>query len=329
MITQRQALARMEEETRKYMRRLEDEYGRQLGVIWEYTLKELRFRITDAYRQDFGKDTWDIAGAHARGTLDRIKSHTADTLGAFLVLATTRIGVALKHIREEERLRALWMIDQVTPDSFMPNVMNFMPAREADSPRDAKATWNQALSTWIDTYHANLNTNLKMEALHEGDVNDAAAEAESTKVDNFDPAYKLASMFSGESIRAEADARRDVFDANDDSVEEEVWVTMEDGSVCPICNDYDGKPLSEIEDDIPAHYNCRCYTRFVPKAWAAMLRSGDPEEKERALQMDDRGLVPDSMAIYSTKTGELIGRAIVTFEDWKSGRGQNIAGFGV
>ena len=324
MITQRKALARMEEETRSEMRRLEDSYNDKLSKLWKRTLKNVRVRILDNYRQDFGRDTWDIIGAHRHGTLRRISADASAVLTTFKIEATLLIQSGLQHIREEERLRALWMIDQTTPESFSPRAP--FRSRESDNPRDAKATWEQAFSTWMDTYYANLNNNLRMEALHEGDINDAAQEADSTKIDNYDPAYKFRSMFASEAIRTEADARRDVFDENDDAVEVEVWVTMEDGIVCPICEEYDGKPLSEIDDTIPAHYNCRCYTRFVPKSYSDMLQSGDPAEKEMALRMDDAGLVPDSLPIVSPKTGRLIGRAIVSFEDWKSSRGYNIAG---
>ncbi|MFA5937354.1 MAG: phage minor head protein [Candidatus Paceibacterota bacterium] len=314
----------MEEETRRRQRALEDVYSGQVVSIWGHTLKEMRASITEIYRQDFGKETWDITSAYSKGTLARIGGEVGGTLAAFKVLATKRIMVALSHIREEERLRALWMIDQATPGSYMPKVP--YRTREADTPRDAKATWQQTLDTWTDTYHTQLVNNLRMEALHEGDIHDAADEPASTRIDNFDPEYKLRSMFAGESIKAEADARRAIYDENDEVLEEEIWVTMEDSVVCPICAEYDGKPLSEVQEDIPAHYNCRCYTRFVPRAWADMLRSGDPDDREMALKMDDAGLVPDSMAIRSEKTGAIIGRAIVTFEEWKSSRGMNIMG---
>lgn len=322
MLTQRKALVRMENNTRTEMRRIEDSFNEELAQMWIQTIQQIRFHIHDSYRQDFGKETWDFVGAKSKGTLARISNANKQILHSFGTQATAFIKLALKHIREEERRRALWMIDQATPEHYVPVVPPVI-SREADNPRDAKSPWDQTFWVWLDTYHKNLDTNLQMEALHEGDIQDAADEAAATKIDNFDPAYKLRSMFASEAIRGEADARREVYDSNDDIVEEEIWMTLEDGRVCEICSDYDGKPLSEIDEDIPAHYNCRCYTRFVPKAWAAMLRSGNPEDRENALRMDDAGLLPDSMAIRSPKTGELIGRAIVTFEDWKN---KNIIG---
>lgn len=327
MITQAKALARMEEETRKEMRRLEDAYNTELEKLWQRTLKAISDCIMRNYRQDFGREKWDITSAHAKGTLGRIQSETAFLVGQFKEQARQLVARGLGHIHEEERLRALWMIDQTTPNSFTPKTP-FSPAREADNPRDSKAGWSDALSTWMDTFYTNLNTNLRMEALHEGSIHDAADEAASTKVDNYDPSYKLRSMFATAAIRTQADARRDVFDSNEEVMEVEIWQTMEDGVVCPICEDYDGKPLSEVNDTIPAHYNCRCYTRFVPVAFSKMLQSGDPVEKEIALRMDDAGLVNDALAVVSEKTGNLIGRAIVSFEDWKSERGYNISGQG-
>ena len=325
MITQRKALARMEQQTRIAQRRLEDGYNAMLLKLWKGTLADIRATVLDTYRQDFGRGTWDLVGAQTRGTLSRINDRSAERLLLFKAEATLLIERSLAHIHNQERLRALWMIDQTTPQSFLPKAPP-RSVREADNPRDAKATWSVALNAWVDNYQSQLANNLRMEALHEGDAHDAADEPEATRVAGYDPAYKFSSMFAGESIREEADARRDIFDGNDDVVEEEIWVTMEDGIVCEICAGYDQKPLSEVEDDIPAHYNCRCYTRFVPKAWADMMRSGNSDERDAAQAMDDAGLVKDSMAIRSPKTGDIIARAVISFEDWQAERGQNIAG---
>lgn len=327
MITQAKALGRMEDETRREMRRMEDSYNSALADLWKRTLKNISDCILRNYQKDFGRERWDIAAAHGKGTLARIQAETAFLVGQFKEQARALISKGLSHIHEEERLRALWMIDQTTPDSFTPKTP-FAPAREADNPRDAKASWDAALSTWMETFHTNLNTNLRMEALHEGNINDAAEEAESTRVDNYDPAYKLKSMFATSAIRTQADARRSVFDNNEEVMEVEIWQTMEDGIVCPICEEYDGKPLSEINDSIPAHYNCRCYSRFVPVPYSKMLSSGDPLEKEMALRMDDAGLINDALAVVSDKTGNLIGRAIVSFDEWKAAKGYNISGQG-
>lgn len=315
MLTQIKALTRMEDQTRRAMRSLEDGFVDHLKSKWKDTLTNIQARIITHYRADFGRADWDLVSAHSRGTLDRINRDATAILTDFHDYGQRFIAAALKDVYDSEKLRALWMIDQTTPASFKPK--NPFKTREAYNPRDAKATWEQAFATWIDTYRVNLQNNLRMEALHEGSIHDAADEPAATKIDNFDPAYKFASMMSSEAIRAEADARREIFDANDDVVEEEVWVTMEDGVVCEICEEYDGLPLTEIDDDIPAHYNCRCYTRFVPKPWADMLSSADPDEKDIALRMDDAGLVPGSMAVRSGISGNLVGRAIVDFDEWK------------
>jgi len=325
MITQRKALARMEQETRVSLRRLEDSYNDKLAKMWQATVRDIRGTIVDAYRQDFGKESWDLVSANMRGTLPRIAERSGQALSAFKAAAYIHVRMALEHIHDQERLRALWMIDQTTPQSLLPKAPP-RRFREAGNPRDAKASWATALSAWVDTYQAQLANNLRMEALHEGDIHDAADEPESTRVDGYDPDYKFRSMFAGEAIKEEADARRDIFDSNDDMIEEEIWVTMEDGIVCPICEDYDQKPVDEVPDDIPAHYNCRCYTRFVPKAWADMMRSGDSAERDAAQAMDDAGMIADSMAIRSPKTGNIIAHAVVSFENWQAERGQNIAG---
>lgn len=324
MITQQQALKRMETEARKDMRALEDSYNDKVAALWKSVCLLLKFQISFHYRNDFSKGEWDINGAYSKGTFTRIQIDTAHTLENFKRDVTRLIASALSHIKEEECLRALWMLDQITPDGFMPKASSKL--HEAVSPGDSKASWAQALAVWADAYHKNLNTNLRLEALHEGSVDDAAQEVDATRVDNYELAYKLKSLFSTQALVSQAEARRMIFDENEDVLEEEIWQTMEDGVVCPTCDSYDGKPLSEVPDDIPAHFNCRCYTRFVPKSWADMLRSGDPGANELALSMDDLGLVPDAMAVRSPKTGELIGRAIVSFDDWKMTRGLNIGG---
>ena len=326
MITQRKALARMEQETRSAMRRLEDSCNKELLGMWSAAVSDIRASIIDIYRQDFGKDAWDLVGAHSKGTLGRISAASASRLSEFKAQAGQHVFDSLAHIHNQERLRALWMIDQTTPQSFLPK-HPFKPAREAAaSPRDAKATWQQAFGTWIDTYHTSINSNLKLETLHEGDIHDAADEAAATRIGGYDPAYKFSSMFSTQALTEEADARRAIFDANEDVEEDEIWQTMEDTIVCAVCDDYDGKPMSKVPDDQPAHYRCRCYSRFVPKAYAEILRSGTEEEKQLALDMDAQGLVPDSIAIRSEKTGDIIGRGVVSFSDWQADRATGISG---
>lgn len=324
MITQPKALARMEEETRKDMRRLEDSYNQALRDLWDDTLKKISASISHNYRRDFAGEKWDMVSANAKGTLGRIRTETAFIVSDFKKKAEALIASGLDRIKEEERLRALWMIDQTTPGSFTPKPG--FTAREADTPRDKKATWAQTLDAWMNAYHSNLSTNLNLEALNEGSADDAASEPESTRINNYDPIYKLQSMFSTTAIKAEADARRSVFDSNQEVLKMEIWQTMEDGRVCNICDSYDGRPVEELGEIPPAHFNCRCYTRFVPAEYSNMLRSGDQAEREMALRMDDAGLVPDALPIRSEKTGNIIGRAIVSFDDWKSSRGYNVGG---
>jgi hypothetical protein len=86
---------------------------------------------------------------------------------------------------------------------------------------------------------------------------------------------KLRALVTTQSLMAQDDARDDLAGANGGIVAEEIWQTMEDAAVCYICAPYDGRRLEDVDDEIPAHFNCRCYARLVPHTWAALLRSTD------------------------------------------------------
>lgn len=319
---QKTVIVKLERETRKAVRALEDKHAAGLLKLWRHAKRDLEMMVMHIYRRDFGRGTWDIVGAAQRDTLNHIHLQSARILVKFRDDAFQHVRMALRDTRREETLRHAWMLDQLTPPSYKPRI----PARalEADSPRDYKATWLQAIENWIASYHDALTANMRLEALHEGSLHDAADEIDATMIGGTDPENKFYSLFSTEAIQAQDDARSEFADANGDAVAEEVFLTLEDGRVCDECDDYDGHPVDEVERP-PVHFNCRCYTSIVPKVWADLLANGTPDEQQAALDMEDRGLVPSAMAVRDAD-GDLVGTVSVTFNTWKKNQQPFVSG---
>jgi hypothetical protein len=320
-------LVRLERETRRALRRQEDAAVADLLAAWGDTQARIAAVIVREYRTDFPEGAWTLAEATARGTLARIAYRVRGILALFAREGAAQLRRALNDIYWQEAARHLWMLDVLTPGSHLP-VLPTRRAREAEvlnGPRDYAAKWPEAFVTWVETFDTQLAANLRMEALHEGSIADAEMEAGAAKIDGFVMPDKLRSLVTTQSLMTMDDARDDVAAANADLVMQEIWQTMEDADVCPICDEFDGKPLDEVLAEIPAHFYCRCYARLVPRDWAALLASGDADEKAAALAYDDEGLVPDAMAVRG-EDGSLVATVIVEFEDWMSGRAAGIYG---
>ena len=333
--TQLQVLTKLENETRRDLRQLEDAGARQFVDLWDVTRIELAAAVMREYRQDFPRGDWDVVQAEQKGTLRRIRRSVNERVGHFRNQASSFMRGALRQIYKAELARGIWMLDSTTPESVTVGQPSRARTHESSAPQDYAAGWQDALDGWIRAYEDTFAANLRLEALHEGTLEDAADEVDATKIGGAVPANKFQSLFTNQALIAMQDARDDIAGANggggDDDAGtdtggldvEEIWMTMEDSGVCPICDAYDGKPYADVGDDIPAHFNCRCYMRIVPKPWAELLRSGNAADKETALKMDDAGLVPDSMAIRGVD-GELVGTIVVPFEKWAGGRGTTI-----
>jgi len=339
MDTQGKRLLRMERETRRDMRGLEDFYTSRLILAWSRARTTMEGVIMREYRRDFGRQRWDITAATSKGTLERIMTGVDECLSYFLGQAAHLIDAGRKVNKKQEILRQLWMLDQLSPPSRAPLIPVAVMQEAGRKP--PPASWQEALTAWLQSYRDGLQANLRMEALHSGSLMDAADEIAGTRVDGFNPAYKLEVLASSEILRAQAAGRADVALANGSPrrrkreadtmggmVAEEIWQTMEDGRVCPDCDELDGESIAHIGEEPPLHPNCRCFARLVPAEWAGMLRSGDADEKEAALRMDDEGLVSDAMAIRSA-TGDLIAHAVVSFSDWLGERAANLYGMNI
>jgi len=227
--TQSGTLNRLEAETRKAGRAHEDACVDALKREWEAAKKSLRGIIMAEYHAAHGSETWNLANAGM--TIERINHFSTNELVGFFNSILRFMRDTVKDAYRHEALRHVWMLDMLTPPSRKPRIPG-KALREALRPEDYKTGWEQALAEWLRAYAVNLNTNLRLEALHEGSITDAADEVDATKVDNFDPIYKLSSMLFMHILQAQRDARDDVAGENEDLVAEEIFQTLEDSAVC-------------------------------------------------------------------------------------------------
>ena len=330
--TQRGTLNRLEAETRKAGRKFEDAAIAALRQDWEQTKDAIKGMVMLEYRRGFGSEKWALGSAGH--TLDHMGRIAMNLLIGFHDRATPLIRNASRQAYRHEAMRQVWMLDMLTPPSYKPRLPE-RALREAGAPRPGAVavTWEQALGEWLRAYAANLGTNLRLEALHEGGITDAADEVDKAKIDGFEPGYKFSSVITDQVLLAQREARSDVADTNDDLVAEEIFQTMEDGRVCEDCDSQDGKRLEDVEM-LPHVYgfNCRCFERIVPRAFAELLRNGSDEERQAALDADARGLVPDAMAIKDPDSGlipseqTLKAHIFVDFDKWMGQEGMSISG---
>jgi hypothetical protein len=325
--TQPQALKRLTRETRQSVRALEDQGREFLLAVWDATKHDLETLIIREYRQDFPKGNWTAAGAAHRDTLGRIQRAAGERLDHFRSQVREFFPGAMRELAEHEAHRQLWMLDVLTPPSLRVKPPMLKP-REALAPQDYSAGWYEALDNWVQAFQETLGANLRLEALHEGGAMDAADEVGSTLIGGFDPSDKFKALFTNQALLAQQAARDGVADSNEELVAEEIWRTMEDTGVCPICDPRDGVSLSEIGDEIPAHFNCRCFSQLVPRDWATLLRSGDPDDREVARMMDDADMVPNAMAVRGPN-GELTAHFTIDFNKWTQGRGADLGSMNI
>jgi hypothetical protein len=313
--TQSQVLERLEQESVRAFDKMVDAGSAELHTHWEQTKTWLKMLIRHEYAQDFRRDAWNLMDAHRLGTFERIRKKAYELLNRFheesLVLAEGHF----KTLRRESVLRNAWMLDQVTPPSQRVVLPLGFTMREAKVYEETQ--WNDRWGAWLTSYQASLNNNLRMGAMNNSNVNDAADEVDATR-----PGSPSADMWSAldriyqhESTSIYASSQLDVSKVNDQFNLTEVWQTRYYKRVCDLCEGNRGLTREEASDDIPAHPNCNCFWRIVPATWAQLMRSGNLDEREIAKAMDAADEVPDMMLVLNDK-GELVGAATVEFGDW-------------
>ena len=283
----------------------------------------LRSHILHVYQTYFPNRRWDLPSYHASGAYHVMTYGLHEKLNQFQNNSRQIAKTTVNQLYKQSILRHAWVLDQTTPPSFrvrIPHKMKLMEAqvayyRGADATRQFEQRWN----AWNDAYYNGLLTNLKMNALNSSTAGDAADEVDATRVNT--PASGLMDalqrIYDFESSFAINDAIRLVSHVNEEAEVEQIWETRRNATVCDDCDENEGLSEEECDDEIPLHPNCRCYWRMVPKEWAEMLRSGNAEDYETAVDMDSQGLVPTAMAIKDL-SGDLAGQTTVTFGKWSS-----------
>ena len=298
--------------------------GRErLANLWSMSKSSMRGWIRDLYRRDFaGSEKWDIVRANAFGTMEKIDRMVGRVLEDFHRESLKLVAGFLKQMYRDTVLRQAYVLDMVTPNHVqvkLPNNRMFTEAASAKVYRgpDADTTWKVRWSSWIDSYRTALANNLKLGALNNSDVEDAADEVDASRAGS--PAYDLGDaldrIYMSQSVFIQAQAASDLAEMNQEMGLEEVWQTSFSARVCDDCDAQLGLTKDEAEFDIPAHPNCECYWRLVPATWAQLLRTGDSQDRSLARYMDANGIVPGAMIIRDDD-GNITSKAIVKFEDW-------------
>jgi hypothetical protein len=313
--------ARLEKENRVAMRRFEN--GSRAGMLslWNYYKQELRKAVISRYGYaSVAGQNWTLATAR-QGALQAMRQDNSDILAAFKRDGKRYIGQQLERNYRMEYLRQAWALDMTTPPKCKPILKpNFREASAVKvySGRDAVTKWFDRFDAWTNAYQSATYNHLMLNAVNEGSSADAAKEIDATRVGT--PAMGfwdiIDRLFTSQMLLHQAYGREDFAEQNNELLMTEIWQTMEDERVCEICGPLNGVPMSDVEEDQPAHPNCRCFSRLVPKSYADLLAGEDPEA---AHELDRRGLVPDAMIIRD-ESGTISGLVMVNFDKWLDGQ---------
>lgn len=315
---------RLHEETISALHDMRESETIKLSRVWGQYRRHLQLAIMDAYHGAVSSGKWNLSAFKARSEA-RLLNETRSILAQFRSVAVATMKSSLNHIYRQSVLRHAWILDQVTPEGRTVSIPHRQALHESAvtvfyQGANGSEKWKGSLDLWINGYYQALNHNLAMGAMNENGIDEAVKEVDATKANT--PAYgiwnAMARIYDYEATSAMAEGTAEVADANADLVEEEIWRTRGDLAVCDDCDANEGLTMEEADGDIPLHPNCHCYPQIVPKAFADLLSSGDPEDKELAYDLDYRGLVPNSLVIRNP-SGDITAKTIVNFEDWAQG----------
>lgn len=317
-------LTRLEAQTRKAMRDMENKDAEAFIALWESAKARLRAAVAARYRESFGGQPWSRPAAHATGTFVRIEKDARNILSHFVEMAEHQGDVVLRRHYNEEKKRAAWMLEQVTPPNVRPELkLDATHSQEAArgivsvfTGAAGAAVIRERLGAWSSAYKDALINNLALGSLNASSSEDAVAEVDATRAgtpsyDMLNVVERLARMLM---LEVQSEARRDFSEDNPDLSEAEIWQTMEDGRVCDECDPNDGLTRDEVspEDEIPLHPYCRCYWRLAPVDWQTLAGP------EMAAEMDARGLNRDAMVIRN-QDGSVAAHLFVDFQEWEAG----------
>jgi hypothetical protein len=325
---QQKTLERLEAQSHKNLRDLRNAGRKQVQVLWANAKHKMRMEIRDQYAADFRGEKWTMPLAARRKTIDRIEARVGAVLMKFHQESMSHAARSFRETYKQSVLRNAYMLDMVTPESYkvkLPKSRLFTEASAITTYTgpDADTGWKVRWSGWIDGYRSSLSTNLRLGAIAENSIDDAAKEVDVTKVNT--PAYDLGTaldrIYVSQAVALQSQAQMELSDLNDEMDIEEIWQTSFSAVVCEQCDEQKGLTREQATDDIPAHPNCECYWRLVPASWAELLRNGDESEVDLAKWMDANGTVPGAMIIRGDD-GEPAGKVIVTFDKWLQGNPQ-------
>lgn len=314
---------RLQEESLDALDAIRDKSWAKIERMWLDTRSLLRGFIMDTYRGYFGRERWNLPALKAGGGYHILMMGIQHRIDMFKSDSLHESKTLLNTLYKESILRHAWVLDQTTPPSMkvrIPHRMRLFEARGAvnyytgaEATQQFAARW----AAWTDGYASSLMTNIQMGALNESLMTDAADEVDATRVNTPSSGLldALQRVFMFESALAQSRAIELVSQSNEEMDVEEIWETRRDVRVCEDCDANEGLPAEDADGDIPLHPNCNCYWRIVPAAWAELLRSGDDDAYKLAVDMDSKGLVPNTMAIRDS-SGDIGAYTTVDFGGW-------------
>lgn len=315
MQTQGDVMRRLTKESLSALDSLKAEHGRRIMGSWDRSRRALGQDIRDAYRWAAPSGRWHLGSLVASGAWRALQARVHYTLQNLEKFTEHQIRNSLSVLKSEASLRSAWALAQVTPDGKRLR----LPRRgmhEADRP--LASGWDERWREKLGAYRQALLSNLRLNALNEGSIEDAAAEVDATRFDTpqFDMESTLGRLWAYWSDDAIAAGMHQPVEDNGDLAEQEIWRTRGDLRVCDDCDANEGLTAEEADGDIPLHPNCNCFWEVVPASFAALLASGDEADRELARQMDAEGLAPDAMVVRD-EAGNILGKTVVDFSEWK------------
>ncbi len=313
---------RLHDESLVALDALQEKSWTKISRQWDECRRDLRGLILDTYRQYFREGRWNLTMLKASGAAHVLTHGIAQRLAEFRSQSHFEAKTHLNEIYKQSILRSAWILDQTTPPNIkirIPHRVRLFEAGAVNYYTGEKAAeqLGQRWGSWVDSYNSALLNNIQMGALNESSMLDAADEVDATRVNTpqSDLLDALQRVFMYESAMAQSHASSMVIQTNEELDVEEIWETRRDVRVCDDCDANEGLTQEEADGTIPMHPNCNCYWRIVPASWAKLLRSGNPDDYDLAVQMDARNLVPNTMVIRDA-AGNIAGYTVVDFQEW-------------
>ena len=293
-----------------------DAHKRDVFRAWKDCRRELISGIVQAYMIAAPKGKWNIHSFRNTGIEQSLRAFVQGQLTIFRAQSIVAMRKAFKDLRKKSAIRHAWILDQVTPESMRVNIPTNV-LREAD-PSVGPEIWVDRWSEWLESYESSLYHNIVMHAMNEGDLKGAVDEVDATRMNT--PAATLENalsrLFDFKSYESIAAGEDDIASLNDYLIAEEIWITSGRANICDECADNEGKTADEVDSDIPAHPKCECFWEMHPKKYADLLRSGNPEDRALAEQMERQGIDGGALVIR-TEDGEVAAKAIMSFRTWQ------------